>query len=227
SSSKKVGGKISKKSCAQPTIAIKFKSENFKYLVTFLRVLTRTFIFLFNSKKRRVKHAKEKKKRWQEQAQPREQNLMVAQKHATVKKHRFLVDKAIKRFIVRNLVDASGAKDLSLASVYDTYTIPKMYYKSYYSVSAAIHQRIGILLTFAFFFLTFFSFFQRAEGVSRSCVLDERKNREPPRQVLKRWEQQRQREREIEKKKLEFKQKRAEAVRQKQLAKAKGNLEQA
>ncbi|ETO22707.1 hypothetical protein RFI_14486 [Reticulomyxa filosa] len=101
-------------------------------------------------------------------------------------------DKAIKRFVVRNLVDASGAKDLSLASVYDSYTIPKMYYKTYYCVSAAIHQRIG---------------------------LDERKNREPPRQVLKRWEQQRQKEREIEKKKLENKQKRIEAIKAKQKAK--------
>ena len=57
-------------------------------------------------------------------------------------------DKAIKRFIVRNLVDASGQKDLKDASFYRNsatpYMIPKMYYKAYYCISAAIHQRIGI-----------------------------------------------------------------------------------
>ena len=54
-------------------------------------------------------------------------------------------DKAIKRFIVRNLVDASGQKDLRDASYYERYNVPKMYYKGHYCVSAAIHQRIGIL----------------------------------------------------------------------------------
>jgi len=107
-------------------------------------------------------------------------------------------DKAIKRFVVRNLVDASGAKDLSTASVYDSYTIPKMYYKAYYSVSAAIHQHIV-----------------------RPRNRDERKNREPPRQVLKKWEQQRQKERETEKKKIDAKRKRVEAMKSKQINKAR------
>ncbi len=55
-------------------------------------------------------------------------------------------DKAIKRFIVRNLVDPSGQKDLKDASYYDRYQVPKMYYKACYCISAAIHQRIGTAL---------------------------------------------------------------------------------
>eukprot|EP01083_Nonionella_stella_P065990 173419_1 len=84
-------------------------------------------------------------------------------------------DKAIKRFIVRNLVDPSGQKDLKDASYYDRYQVPKMYYKACYCVSAAIHQRIV-----------------------RPRNRQERKNRNPPPQVLKRWakEAKRQRDRE-------------------------------
>eukprot|EP00483_Globobulimina_turgida_P007247 UN07261 len=84
-------------------------------------------------------------------------------------------DKAIKRFIVRNLVDPSGQKDLKDASYYDKYQVPKMYYKACYCVSAAIHQRIV-----------------------RPRNRQERKNRNPPPEVLKRWakEAKRQRDRE-------------------------------
>merc|ERR1719385_261503 len=84
-------------------------------------------------------------------------------------------DKAIKRFIVRNMVDASGQKDLKDASYYEKYIVPKMYYKGTYCVSAAIHQRIV-----------------------RPRNREDRKNRNPPPEVLKRWakEAKRQRERE-------------------------------
>merc|ERR1712130_960376 len=85
-------------------------------------------------------------------------------------------DKAIKRFIVRNMVDASGQKDLKDASYYDRYMVPKMYYKGCYCVSAAIHQRIV-----------------------RPRNRQERKNRNPPPQVLKRWAKEAKRQREREK----------------------------
>ena len=51
-------------------------------------------------------------------------------------------DKAIKRFIVRNIVDASSMRDIRDASAFETYALPKIYIKQYYSVEAAIHQRV-------------------------------------------------------------------------------------
>ena len=51
-------------------------------------------------------------------------------------------DKAIKRFIVRNSVDASSMRDISDASAFETYALPKIYIKQYYCIEAAIHQRI-------------------------------------------------------------------------------------
>lgn len=89
-------------------------------------------------------------------------------------------DKAIKRFIVRNLVDASGTKDIQEKAYYNRMLIPKMYYKAYYCVSAAIHQRIV-----------------------RPRNRKERKNREAPPEVLRRWAQQAKRQRDQEKKKME------------------------
>mmetsp|Transcript_20243 Transcript_20243/g.68717 ORF Transcript_20243/g.68717 Transcript_20243/m.68717 type:complete len:105 (-) Transcript_20243:106-420(-) len=51
-------------------------------------------------------------------------------------------DKAIKRYIVRNIVDASALRDIRDASAYENYNLPKLYIKQYYSVEAAVHQRI-------------------------------------------------------------------------------------
>merc|ERR1712048_349324 len=51
-------------------------------------------------------------------------------------------DKAVKRYIVRNIVDASALRDLQESSVIDGYALPKLYRKVYYSISAAIHSRV-------------------------------------------------------------------------------------
>merc|ERR1712018_279839 len=51
-------------------------------------------------------------------------------------------DKAISKFIIRNMVDGASIRDISDQSVYTGYVLPKIYLKQYYSVSAAVHLRM-------------------------------------------------------------------------------------
>ena len=74
-------------------------------------------------------------------------------------------DKAIKRFHVRDIVEASSYKDIKEALVHEKFVIPKMYEKKQHCISCAIHSRIV-----------------------RVRSHDERKNREPARRVRKEQE---------------------------------------
>ena len=51
-------------------------------------------------------------------------------------------DKAIKRFIIKNMVDGSSKRDIEEMPVYEKYSMPKLYLRNQYCVSCGIHARI-------------------------------------------------------------------------------------